>query len=418
MPECVTAGALDGIRVVDVTSALSGPFCTMLLGDQGADVIKIERPRVGDTTRQQSNPRIGNENSAFLAVNRNKRSVVVDLKNRAGSDVVRRLASEADVFVENFPPGTAERYGLGWEQLHELNPRLVYGSISGWGADGPHANRAGYALTAEAAGGMMSVTGDKGGSPNKSGVSIIDSLAGLYAKDAITAALLARTRTGVGQHVETSLLESTVSILSMTAYAYLLGGVVAERMGSEHQWNVPWKVFDTADGHLVLASSSDDQWRKICVGISRPELADDPRFVTLELRAVNRDVLYQILDSVMATRTSAQWMDALGGVGAAVSPVNTIDQVFQDPQVLHRRMLQSVEHSTLGTIPQVGHAQKLSASPMEIRRAPPTLGQHTLEVLRDVGRYSPEEIQMLETQGAIALGEAQSGQETDVAHLA
>ncbi|MCW2850344.1 MAG: Formyl-CoA transferase, partial [Nocardioides sp.] len=384
-----------GVRVVDLTRALSGPFCTMLLGDQGADVVKIERPVVGDDTRRQSNPMVGSENSAFLAVNRNKRSVVVDLRSPAGVEVVRRLVAASDVVVENFRPGKAEEMGLGYEQLREVNAGLVYCSISGWGSDGPYASRGGYASTAEAAGGLMSVTGERGRGPVKVGVSIVDSLTGLYAKDAITAALLARTRTGQGQKVETSLLESTVSILSMSAYAYLLGGVVAGRWGSEHQWHVPWKAFPTADGHLVVASNNQEQWRKMCVGIGREDLIDDPRFATMAQRAEHREALYAILDAVFLTRPTQDWVDRMDQVGAAVAPVNSIDQVFADPQVLARDMLQSVTHSTLGEIPQVGHAQKLHGTPNQITLPPPVLGEHTREVLSSVAGYTEEEIRTL-----------------------
>ncbi|ABL79597.1 Formyl-CoA transferase [Nocardioides sp. JS614] len=396
---------LSGVRVVDLTRALSGPFCTMLLGDQGAEVVKIERPVVGDDTRRQSNPMVGTENSAFLAVNRNKRSVAVDLRAEAGVEVVRRLVAVSDVVVENFRPGKAEQMGLGYEQLRELNPGLVYCSISGWGSDGPYAARGGYASTAEAAGGLMSVTGERGRGPVKVGVSIVDSLTGLYAKDAITAALLARVRTGVGQKVETSLLESTVSILSMSAYAYLLGGVVAGRWGSEHQWNVPWKAFETTDGYVVVASSSEEQWRKICVGIERPDLLEDPRFTTMADRAAHREILYALLDEVFATHTTHDWVARLDAVGAAAAPVNTIDQVFADPQVLARDMLQSVEHPTLGPIAQVGHAQKLHGTPHQITLPPPLLGQHTREVLTDLGGYTPDEIDELARDGVVGVAD-------------
>jgi succinate--hydroxymethylglutarate CoA-transferase len=374
----------------------------MLLGDQGADVVKIERPVVGDDTRRQSNPMVGSENSAFLAVNRNKRSVVVDLRSPAGVEVVRRLVAASDVVVENFRPGKAEEMGLGYEQLREVNAGLVYCSISGWGSDGPYASRGGYASTAEAAGGLMSVTGERGRGPVKVGVSIVDSLTGLYAKDAITAALLARTRTGQGQKVETSLLESTVSMLTMSAYAYLLGGVVAGRWGSEHQWHVPWKAFPTADGHLVVASNNQEQWRKMCVGIGREDLIDDPRFTTMAQRAEHREALYAILDAVFLTRPTQDWVDRMDQVGAAVAPVNSIDQVFADPQVLARDMLQSVTHSTLGEIPQVGHAQKLHGTPHQITLPPPVLGEHTREVLSSIAGYTEEEIQQLADDRAIA----------------
>jgi crotonobetainyl-CoA:carnitine CoA-transferase CaiB-like acyl-CoA transferase len=397
----VPMSPLSGIRVIDVTRALAGPFCTMLLGDQGAEVIKIERPGVGDDTRHQSNPRVGDENSAFLAVNRNKKSVELDLQDPQGSALARQLVETADVFVENFRPGKAEAVGLGWEQLKELNPRLVYCSISGWGADGPYAAKGGYASTAEALGGLMSVTGAKGGAPAKVGVSIVDNLTGLFAKDAITAALFARERTGRGQKIETSLLESTVAILSLSAYAWLMGGIIPGRWGSEHEWHVPWKSFRTADGYLVIACSSEAQWTKICQALQRPDLASDPRFVNMTVRRDNRDDLYAILDAVLLSRTTQEWLGVLDASGAAAAPINTIDQVFRDPQVLHREMLQSVKHTTLGEIPQLGHAQKFSATPAVIELPPPVLGEHTEEVLNELLGLSEAEIGALRGQGVI-----------------
>ncbi len=391
---------LAGIRVLDLTRALSGPYCTMLLGDHGADIVKIEKPGRGDDTRHQGNPRLGDENSAFLAVNRNKKSVTVDLRTPQGVDIIRRLATESDVVVENFRPGTTDRMGIGWEDLKKINPRLVYCSISGWGGDGPYAARGGYASTAEAAAGLMSVTGERGGAPVKVGVSIIDTLTGLFAKDAVTSALLAREKSGEGQKVEVSLLESTVSILTMTAAAYLMGGVVAEAWGSEHEWNVPWKTYKTSDGYLVIASSSEQQWVKICAGMGREDLIDDERFASMAARLANRDELNELMDGILATRPTAEWERIFDETGAAVAPVNRIDQVFKDPQVLHRQMLQSVEHQTLGEIPQVGHAQKYFGSPLRIELPPPVLGAHTEEVLGTLG-YSSEEIATLREANAI-----------------
>lgn len=386
-------GLLSGIRVIDLTRALSGPFCTMLLGDQGAEVIKIERPGRGDDSRTQSNPRLGSENTAFLSVNRNKKSVVVDLRRPEGARIVQRLAATADVFVENFRPGKADELGLGWQQLSAENPRLVYCSISGWGADGPSAHKPGYATTAEAMGGLMSVTGERNGPPMKIGVSLVDSITGLFAKDAITAALYARERHGRGQKIETSLLESTVATLSMTAYAYLMAGVVAGRVGSEHAFIVPWKTFATSDGYLVVAAGNETQWQALCRAIDRPDLADNPRYRTMPDRAENRAELYALLDEVFAKRTTDEWIAALEGAGTATAKVQSMDQVFADPQVLHRNMLLSVRHPTLGDIPQVGHAQKFSGNPAQIRLAPPLLGEHTFEVLGEVLGCTSEQLQ-------------------------
>lgn len=396
-----TEAPLRGIRVVDVTRVLAGPFCTMLLGDHGAEVIKIEQPGRGDDTRHQANPRLGGENTAYLGVNRNKMSVTIDLRRPEGQWLARALIRQSDVFVENFRPGRAAEYGLGYEALRAENPRLIYASISGWGSDGPYANRAGYAMTAEAAGGLMSITGEPDRPPVKIGVSLIDNLTGLYAKDAITAALYVRERTGVGQKVECSLLESTLSVLSMSAAAYLMAGVVATRMGSEHEFVVPWKAFQASDGYFVVACSNHGQWVKLCEAIGRPELVEDERYRTMDLRAKNRRALYAVVDAIMAEKTVAEWLTIADQVGLSAAPVNTIDKVFTDPHVLHRQMVQYVDHPTLGKLPLVGHAQKMGATPLEMRLPPPLLGQHTDEVLRALVGLSEAKIGDLRERGVI-----------------
>lgn len=383
---------LTGVRVVDVTRALAGPYCTMLLGDQGAEVIKIEEPGYGDTTRHQANPTVDGENTAFLGVNRNKKSVTLDLRQTEGQELVRRLIQRADVFVENFRPGKAAAYGLDSDRLLAENPRLVCCSISGWGPDGPYAHKAGYAATAEAISGLMSMTGERNGPPCKLGVSIIDNLAGIFAKDAITAALYARERTGKGQRVDVSLMESAVAVLSMAASAYLLAGVVAGRWGSEHEWNTPWKAFQTKDGWLMLAAGSDGTWRSLCEALGLPEMAADPRFASMSLRAEHRNEIYARLDATLATRTTGEWLEVLDAQGVAAAPVNTVDRVFQDPQVLHRQMLLKVRHATLGEIPQVGFAEKFTETPCSLRLPPPVLGADTEEVLCELGCCSPEEL--------------------------
>lgn len=393
--------ALTGVRVVDVTRALAGPYCTMLLGDQGAEVIKIEEPGYGDTTRHQANPSVDGENTAFLGVNRNKRSVTLDLRQPEGQELVRRLVRRSDVFVENFRAGKAAAYGLDSERLLAENPRLVYCSISGWGPDGPYAHKAGYAATAEAISGLMSMTGERDGPPCKLGVSIIDNLAGIFAKDAITAALYARERTGEGQRVDVSLMESAVAVLSMAASAYLLTGVVAGRWGSEHEWNTPWKAFQTKDGWLMLAAGSDGTWRSLCEALGLPEMASDPRFASMSLRAEHRDEIYARLDAILATKTNGEWLEVLDARGVAAAPVNTVDKVFQDPQVLHRQMLLKIRHATLGEIPQVGFAEKFTQTPCSLRLPPPVLGADTEEVLGELGRCGPEEIRRLRERKVI-----------------
>lgn len=405
MGAALVSGALDGIRVIDLTHALAGPFCTMMLGDQGAEILKIERPERGDISRNTAYPSVLGENSSFLAVNRNKQSVVINLRSEQGRAALLRLVRDADVFVENFRPGKAAALGLGWEDLHKLNPRLVYSSISGWGSSGPYASRAGVASTAEALAGLMSVTGEQSRPPVRVGVSIIDTLTGVMAKDGITAALFARQRSGVGQLVETSLLESTVAVMNMSAVAYLMSGQLPGRHGSEHPFIVPWRNFATADGYVFVSAGGKEQWASFCSVLGRPELADDRRFARVELRRRNREELYTMLDPILRTRPTAAWVDAFVQAKLPAAPVNTIDETFKDPQVLARGMVEYMEHPKLGRIPQLGSPQKFSENGCQLRLPPPMLGEHTRAVLSRLGGYSAREIESMHHSGAIHCAE-------------
>ncbi len=395
------AGPLEGVRVLDLTRALAGPYCTMFLGDMGAEVAKIEQPRVGDDTRGWGPPFVGDESAYFLAINRNKKSITIDMKSGRGVEMVRRLAERADVFVENFRPGILERLGLGERELRALNPRLIYASLSGFGADGPMKDWPGYDLIIQAWGGFMSITGMPDGEPTKVGVAIIDIVAGLMIGKAIVAALFARERTGIGQRIDTSLLEAEVSCLIPYGSDYLASGKVPGRWGNAHPNIVPYQSFKTKDGYLVVGAASEANWRRLCQAIEMAELANDSRFVKNAQRVENREELIRILTTVFLKRDTAAWIELLTEAGVPCSPVNTIDQVFSAPQVLRREMLIEVEHPTAGTVRMAGLPVKFSATPASVRLAPPLLGQHNQEVLRSWLQMEDSEIADLKSKGVI-----------------
>jgi formyl-CoA transferase len=374
-------GPLDGIRVLDLTRVLAGPYCTMFLGDLGAEVVKVEQPGVGDDTRGWGPPFVGGESAYFLCVNRNKKSITVDLKSQDGVALLRRLAERADVLIENFRPGAMERLGLGEKDLRSNHPRLIYASLSGFGADGPMSDAPGYDLIVQAWGGLMSITGMPDGDPTKVGVAIIDLVAGLMLGKAIVAALFAREQLGVGQKIDTSLLEAEVACLINVGSNYLIEGKIPGRWGNAHSSIVPYQSFKTADGYVVIGIASEGIWRRFCRAIGRSELADDPRFAKNSDRVENREVLIAALAEIFLGRETGAWMKLLNEAEIPCAPVQTIDQVFKAPQVLHREMLVKVEHPTAGTVPMAGIPVKFSATPASIRLPPPTLGQHTEEVL-------------------------------------
>jgi crotonobetainyl-CoA:carnitine CoA-transferase CaiB-like acyl-CoA transferase len=396
-----TSGPLDGVRVLDLSRVLAGPYCTMFLGDLGAEVVKIEEPGVGDDTRGWGPPFAGGESAYYLCVNRNKKSLTLNLKSLEGRDLLRRLAKTADVLIENFRPGTMERLGLGENELRASNPRLIYASLSGFGADGPMRDWPGYDVIVQAWGGLMSITGMPDGEPVKVGVAIIDVVAGLMLGKAIVAALFAREKLGVGQKIDTSLLEAEVACLINVGSNYLVEGKVPGRWGNAHPSIVPYQSFKTADGYLVIGVASESIWKRFCQAIGKAELVDDPRFAKNSNRVENRAELIGMLSKTFAARGSQRWMQKLNEAGVPCAPVQTIDQVFSDPQVLQRKMLAEVQHPTAGTVRMAGIPVKFSETPAAIRMPPPLLGQHTREILTAWLGMNRDEVDALQRKSVI-----------------
>ncbi|HYA29337.1 MAG TPA: CoA transferase [Acidobacteriota bacterium] len=388
-------GPLAGIRVLDLTRVLAGPYCTMFLGDLGAEVVKVEQPEVGDDTRGWGPPFAGGESAYFLCVNRNKKSITIDLKASEGIALIRQLAERADVFIENFRPGAMDRLGLGERELRAANPRLVYASLSGFGADGPMAEIPGYDLIVQAWGGLMSITGTGDSGPLKVGVAIIDLVAGLMLGKAIVAALYAREKIGVGQKIDTSLLEAEVAALINAGSNYLVGGKVPNRWGNAHPTIVPYQSFQTADSFLVIGVASEGIWKRFCEAIGKSELADDPRFAKNARRVENRTELILILTELFLQRDNQSWLKDLTAAEVPCAPIQTIDQVFSAPQVLHRNMLVEAQHPTAGTVKMAGIPVKFSVTPGSVRLPPPLLGEHSNAVLESwlgLSRAQTEEL--------------------------
>ncbi|HEY4368106.1 MAG TPA: CaiB/BaiF CoA-transferase family protein [Steroidobacteraceae bacterium] len=406
-----TPGALSHLRVLDMSRVLAGPWAGQILADLGAEVIKIERPGSGDDTRSWGPPylkdeqgRDTQESAYFLSANRGKKSVAIDISRPEGQAVVRRLAAQCDVLLENYKAGDLQRYGLGYEALKALNPGLIYCSITGFGQTGPMRAVAGYDFIIQGIGGLMSITGERddlpGGGPQKVGVAVADITTGMYATVAILAALAHRTQTGVGQYIDMALLDVQVAMIANMNMNYLVSGNVPKRQGNAHANIVPYQVFDAADGQLVLAVGNDSQFAKFCVAAGC-DLAQDVRFAKNADRVRNRVVLVPLLDAVLRTRTVAQWVTLLEPLGIPVGPINNIEQALDHPQVRSRGMRVSLPHPVAGSVPLVASPIKMSASPVRHEQAPPTLGQHTLEVLQGQLGLSEKELEQLRASGAI-----------------
>jgi len=390
---------LDDLLVVDLTRALSGPFCTLMLGDLGARIIKVETPDGGDDTRGWGPPFVGAESAYFLTINRNKESLTLNLKDERGKGILLRLLARADVLVENFRPGTMHRFGLDYDTLHLEHPRLIYASISGFGQDGPFRERTAYDLILQGMGGLMGITGEAGGTPVKVGVAITDICAGMYAAYGILAALRARERTGRGQLVDSAMLDGQVSWLTYAGGIYFATGESPERLGNAHPTIVPYQAFRTSDGFINVAVGSEAIWRRFCEAVV-PDLLDDPGYATNRERVARRTELIPRLERVFATRATRKWTKVLDAAGVPNGPILTVAEALSQPQVRHRQMVVEVKHPTVGKVKQTGVAVKLSDTPGSIRLAPPTLGQHTDPILRELG-YSTNEIEALRGERVI-----------------
>ena len=381
---------LEGVCVVDLTQVMAGPFCTMLLADLGADVIKVEPP-TGDLSRSMGGEQLrlrGSDNAPFLALNRNKRSIVLDLKRPDDRDKLITLSQTADVFAESFRPGVAERLGVGFDVLAKVNPRLVYASISGFGQSGPWADRPGFDLIAQGMSGVMSVTGSAGGAPMKSGVPISDLSAGLYAANGIQAALLARARTGRGQRVETSLFESALGLSIWEATEFWATGEPPEPLGSAHRLSAPYQAFRASDGWLTVAALTTQQWEKLCAVLGRSDLVEDSRFRTNADRVSNRPLLASELERSLAARTVDEWVTRLLAEGVPSGPILDYSEVFASEHTAAREMMLTVDHPVEGPVRTLGVPVKLSGSRSSVRRPPPLLGEHTASVLSAIASQS------------------------------
>jgi formyl-CoA transferase len=408
------SGPLSHLTILDLSRVLAGPWCTQLLADLGATVVKIERPGTGDDTRAWGPPylkdaqgRDTTEAAYYLCCNRGKLSVAVDFTTPDGQGIVRDLARQADVLVENFKVGALARYGLDYASLAPENPRLVYCSITGFGQDGPYADRAGYDFIIQGMSGFMSVTGERddlpGGGPQKAGVAISDLMTGMYATVAIQAALAHRDRTGQGQWIDASLLDSAVAMMATMSHNYLVTGTPPGRLGNAHQNIVPYQVFACADGHLILAVGNDGQFAKFCGVAGRPEWASDPRFAKNADRVRHRDTLVPMVAAVVKTRTQKSWLDVLEPLGVPCGPISKLDQVFADPQLVARGLRKDLPHPLAGTVPQVTMPLRFSATPPSYDQSPPLLGEHTTRVLRERLGLDDARIAALAASGVIGV---------------
>ena len=406
----MSTGPLNGLRVFDLTRILAGPTCTQILGDLGADVIKIERPGTGDDTRKFAPPFLKNaqnrdttESAYFASANRNKRSITLDLTQEKGQTVARKLIAKSDILTENFKSGGLTKYNLNYDSLKDEFPGLVYCSITGFGHTGPYAKRPGYDVLIQAMGGFMSVTGDAEGDPQKAGIPISDLMAGMYATISITAALRHREITGRGQFLDIGMLDTTTAMLSIMGANYLSTGEVPERLGNSHPNIVPYQSFQTADGDIVIAVGNDSQFERFCEFAECTEMATNPLFSTNGARVKNRELIVPLISKVIKRKSSKYWLEGLETRGVSCGPINKLDAVFSDDQVIARKMRLKMDHPATGNRPidLIASPIRMSETPISYRYSPPVLGQHTDEVLRDIGEFSNDEIATFRSEGVI-----------------
>jgi len=406
------AGPLSHIRVLDLSRVLAGPWAAQNLADLGAEVIKVERPGAGDDTRGWGPPwmkdgagRDTAESAYFLSVNRNKKSVTLDISKPEGQAIARELANKSQVLIENYKVGTLKKYGLSYEQLKQENPSLIYCSVTGFGQDGPYAPRPGYDFIFQGMGGLMSITGERdgqpGAGPQKVGIAITDVLTGMYASVAILAALNHRERTGQGQYIDAALLDTIVAFNANQICSYFASGKIPVRWGNAHAQVVPYEVFPTADGHIILAVGNDSQFASFCQAAGCAELAQEPRFKTMSQRIVHRAELIPLIADVMRTRTKHEWIALLEAANVPCGPINNMKEVFEDPQVLHRELRVDIPHPSGGSAAVVRSPLRLSETPVEYRLAPPTLGQHNEEILKGLLGRSDADLAKLKASGIV-----------------
>lgn len=392
--------ALSDLKVLDLTRVLAGPYCTMVLADMGAEVIKVEQPGKGDDSRQFG-PYVDGESAYFMSINRNKKSITLNLKDQDAKDIFMELVKQVDVVVENYRPGTMEKLGLGYQTLKQVNPKLIYAATSGFGHSGPYSQRPAYDGVVQAMGGIMSITGQKGGKPTRVGPSVGDITAGLFTAIGILGAVNYRGKTGLGQKVDVAMLDCQVAILENAIARYFVNGESPAPAGNKHSSIVPFEPFDTADGEIMIAAGNDNLWKKLCVEMGREELAEDERFVKNPLRNENYEILRPMVAEEIQKRTTAEWQKALDEAGVPNGPINNIEMVVKDPQVIHREMIVETNHPVVGNVSIPGTPIKMSETQGKIKKAAPVLGEDTVEVLKTMTGLSMETIETLKEKGAI-----------------